>query len=250
MLTKNKLKELSRYRYKKYRDADGVFIVEGTKSVLEVLRANCEIVSLIALESWIQKHTSVVQEDFVVTTNLDYLKKLSLLHTPQEVWALVKKKNEQQDASHSSITLMLDGIQNPGNMGTILRIVDWFGFSTVMCSPDCVDVYNPKVVQASMGAVLRTHVMYLDLCDVLSKSTQPVFGTFLEGSTIYTESLPSKAYVVLGNEGTGISPEVAQYVTNSLSIPSGASISEGSESLNVAVAAGIVCSEFFRQSFF
>ncbi|MDA3883464.1 MAG: RNA methyltransferase [Bacteroidales bacterium] len=247
MLTKNKLKELRFFQQKKYRDTHEVFIVEGTKSVCEVLQSDWQIETLVAFEKWIGKYASELSSDACLSATTEQLSKLSLLHTPQDVWAVVKRKKTIHTTS-SAVTLVLDGIRNPGNMGTILRIMDWFGYSHIMCSHDCVDVFNPKVVQASMGAILRIQVSYQDLPSVLSEATVPIFAACMQGNNIYTESLPNQAYVVLGNEGDGISDEVLQFVSTRIAIPSGVK-SSGAESLNVGVAAGIICSEFFRVNF-
>ncbi len=247
MLSKNKLRELRFFQHKKYRDAHEVFVVEGAKSVCEVLKSDWQIVTLVALENQIEQYVSKLSSDVCFSATIEQLSKLSLLQTPQDVWAVVKRK-KIENTTLSHVTLVLDGIQNPGNMGTILRIMDWFGYSHIICSHDCVDVFNPKVVQASMGAILRIQVSYQHLPSVLSEATVPIFAACMQGNNIYTESLPHQAYVVFGNEGSGISDEVLQYVSTRIAIPSDLELS-GAESLNVGVAAGIICSEFFRVNF-
>ena len=247
MLSKNKLKELRFFQHKKHRDVHDVFVVEGAKSVCEVLKSDWQIVTLVALENRIQQYVSELSSDICFSATSEQLSNLSLLQTPPDVWAVVKRK-KVESTTFSPVTLVLDGIRNPGNMGTILRIMDWFGYSHIMCSHDYVDVFNPKVVQASMGAILRIQVSYVHLPSFLSKATVPIFAACMQGNNIYTESLPHKAYVVLGNEGNGISDEVLQYVSTRIAIPPGGE-SSGAESLNVSVAAGIICSEFFRVNF-
>jgi len=146
--------------------------------------------------------------------------------------------------------LALDGVQNPGNLGTIIRLADWFGISDIYCSPDTADCYNPKVVQATMGAILRVRVHYLPLADFLAKTAAektPVYGTMLDGENIYSTTLSANGVIVMGNEGKGVSEECARSFTHRLLIPSYPPERQGSESLNVAMATGIVCAEFRRR---
>ena len=169
---------------------------------------------------------------------------------PQSVVALFKKPTYQLDYKSlgSQLSLMLDTVQDPGNLGTIIRIADWFGIENVICSKETVDVYNPKVVQATMGALSRVRVHYLDLEKMLQDlKGVPVFGTFLEGDDIYEETLPPSGIIVMGNEGNGISSNVKKYVDRKLYIPNFPQSRDTSESLNVAVATAIVCSEFRRR---
>ncbi len=146
----------------------------------------------------------------------------------------------------SSLALALDGVQDPGNVGTIIRIADWFGITDIYCSPDTADVYNPKVVQATMGSLAHVHIIYCDLVALLRESTVPVYGTLLDGQDIYTQDLSQEGIIVMGNEGNGISPEVRQLVSHKLLIPNFNPNTETAESLNVAIATAITCSEFRR----
>lgn len=243
MLSKNRLKQLRSFHQKKYRDAEQVFIVEGEKLVGEVIREEFAIVTIVATEAWANKN--LAQECEIVTE--EELAKVSLLQTPQNVFAIVRRKGECKSAKNNeqSLILALDGVQDPGNMGTIIRTAEWFGISCIVCSKDCVDVYNPKVVQATMGAILRVAIEIVDLPQFLAQTEKPIYGAFLEGENIYNSALAKDAIVVMGNEGNGISPKVESLVTQKMLIP--AAGSSKSESLNVATATSIICSEFFRR---
>ncbi len=172
------------------------------------------------------------------------LGKISSLNTPQEVIALVEipDRGELQLQSLSGFTLMLDGLQDPGNLGTIIRTADWFGISTIICSEDTVDVYNPKVVQASMGSLSRINVWYTDLLLLLPQIKQPVFGAVLNGENIYQTDFGTEGFILLGNEGNGIRPEIQQLIGRKITIPQ----SGKAESLNVAIAAAVFCNEISR----
>ncbi len=249
MLSKNKIKELSSYGIKKYRDQEAVFLAEGSKLVNEFLPVfKCK--TLVATNEWIMKNNPVVAE--LITATDDELKKISQLKTPQQVFAVFEQPSLTlpADLKLNDISLALDDIQDPGNMGTILRIADWFGIEAVFWSEHCVDIFNPQTVQASMGAIARVKVYRVNLSVFLQeqkKNKVSVVGTFLNGSTIYTENLPQHAIIVMGNEGNGISAAVEETITNRLFIPNFPEGKPTSESLNVAVATAIVCSEFRRR---
>ncbi len=249
MLSKNKIKELTRYQLKKYRDEDAVFTAEGTKLVSELLRV-FECKTLVATTEWIATHKPKANE--IIEANEAELKKISLLKTPQQVFGVFAQPSFvfPENKELTGLSLALDDIQDPGNMGTILRIADWFGVEAVFCSPHCADIFNPKTVQATMGAIARVKVFKADLPAFLSiqkKKNTPVFGTFLDGKNIYTETLPQRGIIVMGNEGSGISPEVEAQITNRLFIPNYPQGETTSESLNVAVATAITCAEFRRR---
>jgi RNA methyltransferase, TrmH family len=178
------------------------------------------------------------------------LQKISLQQSPQEVLAVFEIPQYHFDNSviAGKLSLALDNIQDPGNMGTILRLADWFGIEHVLCSKGTADAFNPKTVQATMGAIGRIKIHYLDLSEVLSQVKMPVYGTFLEGDPIYDVPLKREGIVVMGNEGNGISGEIAPYITQKLFIPDYPVGKTGSESLNVGVATAIVCSEFRRRN--
>ena len=180
----------------------------------------------------------------------DELHRISFLQHPQEVLAVFHIPTPSQPSSilplASNLTLALDGVQDPGNVGTIIRIADWFGITQIICSPDTADVYNPKVVQATMGSLAHVSITYCDLVPLLREANVPVYGTLLDGQDIYQQPLSAEGIIVMGNEGNGISPEVRQLVTNKLLIPNFNNNTETAESLNVAIATAITCSEFRR----
>ncbi len=247
-ISKTQIKLVKSLQLKKYRDETGLFVAEGEKCV-EELRKGFELVHL-----FINGEADKREAIHVSQTQLE---QMSGLRTPQGVIG-VFKKSEHSDYSeyseNSDLLLVLDGIQDPGNLGTIIRTCDWFGVRTILCSPDTADCYNPKVVQATMGALARVQVHYLDLPTFLKSTTIPVYGTLLDGRDMYEElrsegvnELKSKAIIVMGNEGNGISQAVRPFITHPLRIPSYPKDAETSESLNVAIATAIVLAEFRRQ---
>lgn len=180
----------------------------------------------------------------------DELRKASFLKTPQQVLGVFEIPAHEKESVDwdKSLVLMLDGIQDPGNLGTIVRLADWYGIEHIVCSPDTADVYNPKVVQATMGALARVKLHYTDLAECLSEHPDvPVYGTFLDGENIYGQTLSANGAIVMGNEGKGIRPEVARLINRRLFVPSFPPERESSESLNVAVATAVVCAEFRRR---
>ncbi len=238
-LSKNKIKWIRSLQQKKFREELGLFVVEGEKMVNEALESNTNEIVFLCLT----KSSSIVPRDpnyEVVLASDDDLKSISTLKNPNK--SLVVIKIPSQKEIKSDFKIALDGIQDPGNMGTILRLADWFDVKEIICSKDTVDVYNPKVVQASMGAIFRINVVYCDLPNYLSKTTEPIFGALLEGENIYKKSVTPKGILVLGNEGNGISKEVISMVNQPITIPRFGK----AESLNVSVATGILLSEFFR----
>lgn len=253
MLSKNKIKQIQSLNRKKYRDEAGLFLVEGNKMVEEALRSDYVIETIACTSGFLQTHPEIharVQE--LIETDHETIQKASLLQHPQDSLALVRIPGQSENAVNleSELILALDFIQDPGNLGTILRIADWFGIQQVICSENTVDVFNPKVVQASMGAIFRVKTHYVRLDDFLNdaKVNQiPVYGTFLEGGNIYSEQLSRNGILILGNEGSGISETVSRFVTRKLYIPSFSSEINQPESLNVAIATAICCSEFRRR---
>lgn len=243
MISKSEIKQTASLAIKKFRDELGLFTVEGEKLVEEALASGFEIVKL-----W---RTEEIGEDA--------MKRISSLSSPPPVLAVVRKPaGESSRASGadlgkslSGLVLALDSVRDPGNLGTIIRLADWFGIRSIIASRDTVDIYNPKVVQATMGSIFRVSVSYCDLPEVLKATTLPVYGTFLEGSDIYTCELSPEGVLVMGSERDGISPEVEAQVNEKLFIPPFAA-GQGartSESLNVAIATAICCSEFRRRIF-
>lgn len=253
MLSKNKIKFIHSLEMKKHRDETGVFIAEGNKLTEEALMSGFNIESLICTEEFYQLHSSSEKNvGEIIICDKDSIRKASLLQAPQEAMAIVQKPAKQDEVQTvQQLSIALDCIQDPGNLGTILRIADWFGIEALICSSDTVDIYNPKVVQASMGAIFRVKTVYTDLALFLQneiKKGTPVYGTFLDGKNIYEQSLSRHGIIVMGNEGKGISAEIEKMVTQKLQIPSFAKGEKGSESLNVAVATAICCSEFMRRN--
>lgn len=248
MVGKTKKKLISSLSKKKYRDQNGLFVAEGPKLVNDLLEAGMQpevIISADTSQLRDSRHETVTE---IVDQN--ELEKISFLKTPQNILGVFKKPTPQFKFGqhYNRLSLCLDGIQDPGNMGTIIRLADWFGISTVVCSEDTADVFNPKVVQASMGALARVEVVYTDLPEFCKQTIQQfnmnVFGTFMKGENIYSLNTPSSGLIVMGNEGRGIRRETEKFVTRKITIPSFSK--SGMESLNVGIAAAIVCSEFRR----
>lgn len=232
---------------KKARTTERLFVAEGPKVVGDLMRT-ARPVELFATREWIERNPDANATE--VTS--DELRRASLLQHPQQVIALFPLPEESEadpKAAAGKLCLALDGVQDPGNVGTIIRVADWFGIDTIVCSQDTADTYNPKVVQATMGSIARVQVVRADLPELFAQRPDgtPVYGTLLNGNDIYSESLSQRGYIVMGNEGRGLSPEVRKCVTHSLLIPCFAPAC-GAESLNVAIATAVVCSEFRRRS--
>lgn len=252
MLSKNKARFLISLQRKKTRDEEKLFVIEGDKIVKEFLSAGMPVKLLVAkpefinaLPSKLQKNASEIEE-----ASYEDLKKVSTLKTPHNALAVVgiREKNPDIQEVTGELCCALDFIQDPGNLGTIIRAAAWFGIRNIICSPDCVDVYNPKVIQSSMGALLHVDVFYADLADFLStvrQSDKPVFGTVLEGKPIYDHPLGSKGVILLGNESKGISPVLDPFISERIKIPG--TSKPGIDSLNVGMAASVVFSEFARR---
>ncbi len=247
-ISKNKIKYIRSLEQKKTRREEGVFVAEGPKLTGDLLGCfHCRY--LAATTEWMNAHP-LVQADEKDIANLEDLQRASLLKTPQDVIAVFEQRNELTDTSviERELCLALDDVQDPGNLGTIIRIADWFGIEHIFCSLGTADVYNPKVVQATMGALARVHVHYLSLTELIEGLKEvPVYGTFLNGTNIYMQSLSETGLIVMGNEGNGISAEVRKLVNRKLYIPNFPAGRSTSESLNVAVATAITCAEFRRR---
>lgn len=253
MLSKNKIKHISSLQKKKFRDKYQQFIVEGTKLTDELIHSDFPIVSIIANSHWLAANRNNLPDCEIIETTDNELKKISSLSTPQNVLAIARKKESSialQDYS-KGLHIALDSVQDPGNIGTIIRIADWFGIDSILCSPGCADVFNPKVVQATMGALFRLPIVVEEIIPTLSayqNNSFNIYGTFLEGKNIYTEPLSDSGIIIMGNEGQGICNDVKNIVTNKLYIPSFNNSPDHSESLNVAIATSITCSEFRRRT--
>ncbi len=246
-LSRNKIKLIRSLKEKKLRDELQLFVAEGDKLILELLK-NSRCFFLAALPEWVDAHPGISADEVIIASEVE-LNRATFMKTPPPVIALFHQPNhdtEQLDINRG-ISLALDGVQDPGNVGTIVRIADWFGIEQIICSNDTADIYNPKTVQATMGAIARVKVIYTDMACFLREQEQlPIYGTFLDGHNIYGEVLPDTGIVVLGSEGRGISREVEKRITRRLYIPSFPPGRATSESLNVATAAAIICSEFRR----
>ena len=248
MLSKNKIKFIHSLDTKKARKEENAFLVEGFKSVDEFLPSfHCKL--LVATSSYFSTHPKCNADEIIEVTP-EELSRASLLKTPQEVLAVFEQPFYKLDfeAPSRSLCLALDGVQDPGNLGTIIRIADWFGIKDLFCSQNTVDVYNPKTIQATMGALSRVKVHYTDLIPFIQTlHNVPVYGTFLDGDVIYQSELSPTGLIIMGNEGNGISPEIENIVTQRLYIPNYPKERKTSESLNVAVATSIICAEFRRR---
>lgn len=250
MISKNKIKQIHSLNQKKVRKAEGLYIAEGPKAVGDILvRHNAH--DIIATREWIDANPNVYERAETVTeVSADELARTSLLQTPQQVIGVFEQPHVsiEQCSARGQLVLALDGVQDPGNLGTIVRIADWFGISTIVCSTDTADLYNPKAVQATMGSIARVNVAYTDLPAWLSQqdADTQVFATALDGENIYSAQLPQSAVIVMGNEGKGISAEVKAVVKRRLLIPCFNTSADCPDSLNVAIATAIACSEFRR----
>jgi TrmH family RNA methyltransferase len=248
MISKNQQKYIRQLEQKKYRKREGLFVAEGTKVVGDLLKRYTPE----AVFSTLQWQAPDGIKPQIVTD--EELQRISFQQHPQQVLALFPIPSQTTDdprtiLNEQTLTLALDGVQDPGNLGTIIRIADWFGINTLICSEDTADAWNPKVVQATMGSLARINIIYTSLPTLLDRlpDNYPVYGTFLDGKNIYTEQLTSGGLIIMGNEGNGISEEVRQRVNHHLLIPNFHQ-GETADSLNVAIATAITCSEFRRRS--
>lgn len=250
MLSKAKLKYIRSLDLKKNRKHEHAFVAEGPKLVEDLsVFYPCKL--LLATEEWGMAHPDFPASEKCIVT-AEELKKASSLVTPQDVLAVFSYEEDEFDESipKKELCLALDDVQDPGNLGTIIRLADWFGIRHIFCSHGTVDAYNPKVVQATMGALARVRLHYLSLAEFLGKlSTDnvPIYGTFLDGADMYDQDMTANGVVIMGNEGKGITPEVASFVNRRLFIPNFPIGKETSESLNVATATAVILAEFRRR---
>lgn len=251
MISKNTIKQIRSLEQRKFRKAEGKFVAEGNKLVEDNL-SSMKCHRLVATPEWWQSHQYVrsIAEECIEVTR-EEMERTSLMQTPQDVLAVFYIPDSSEITPNpSSLIIALDSIQDPGNLGTIIRLCDWFGIKDIVCSTTTADCYSPKVVQATMGAIARVRVHYLDLPAYLREARANgvnVYGTFLEGTNIYQTELSENGIIVMGNEGNGISTEVAEIVSHKLNIPSFPANSETSESLNVGIATAITVAEFRRR---
>mgnify|MGYP004456532599 FL=1 len=254
MISKNKIKYIRSLELKKNRNKEGVFVAEGHKVVDDLLALQPALL-IVATAEWL-KGKQLGAETEVIEVTDEELKKVSFLQHPQQVLAVFRQDQataidsfEFSGIDTTELSLALDGVQDPGNLGTIIRIADWFGITHIYCSQDTADVYNPKVVQATMGSIARVKVEYGNLLGLVESlpADVPVYGTLLDGENIYQQPLENRGLIVMGNEGKGISPALAQKVNRRLLIPNFPEGRPTADSLNVAIATAITCAEFRRQ---
>ena len=256
MVSKNTIKLIKSLALKKNRLKQNLFLVEGDKNVSEVLASNFCVENLLATSKFLDDNKALIKKAKLVTeATQQEIELASLLKNPQNSIAIctLPKSKEIPNNFKTDFCIYLDDIQDPGNLGTIIRICDWFGMNQLFCSPKTVDLFNPKVIQASMGSFCRVEVFYTPFETVakLAKNENfPILGAFLEGENLYKQKLPKKAIVVVGNEGNGISKEVKNKIEQKIKIPEFSQNATSAESLNVSVATAIICSEFKRQNYF
>lgn len=252
MITKAEIQAVRSLHDKTGRSEYSLFIAEGVKIVEEIISSDLEIAAIYVVDSKVDSAPKIIttHRAFVEVSQKD-MSRISALKSPTFVLAVIRIPNYGDiEVNANSLIIALDKIQDPGNLGTIIRLADWFGIDRVLCSMDCVDLYSPKVIQASMGAILRVKVQYVDLVSKLSDIKSqglPIYGTFLEGDNVYDMELSHKGVIVMGNEGQGVSADIQSLVTEKLYIPPFPVDSPSSESLNVAIATAIICFEFRRR---
>lgn len=254
MISKTKLKELAVYKQQKRCDEDAVFVVEGVKMCDEILAAKVPIRTICATNLWLSEHDNLPESAEVFEVDDVMLERISGMRTPNEVWMLLNRNilSSNQQFSNSTIQrpliLALDHLQDPGNLGTIIRTADWFGVRHIVCSEGTVSCFNPKVVQSTMGGIFRTQIEYTDLPEYLSHCGKPVYGALLDGENIWGGKglqMPEEgAVLVIGNESKGITPEVQACVTHRVLIPN---LGGTAESLNASVACAILIAEMLKR---
>lgn len=248
MISKATIKKIHALDMRKFRRNERLFVAEGPKLVDE-LCATMKPVYIAALPEWISENAKIASGTEYDIVTPDELQRASLQKNPQQVIALfpIPEHRFCTEQLRNELVLMLDGVQDPGNLGTIARIADWFGIRNIICSAETADIYNPKAVQATMGALARVKFHYTDLLQLLSQYDGPVYGTFLDGENIYGQELSENGIIVMGNEGKGISQGVGEMINRRLYIPNYPIGTQTTESLNVAIATSIVCAEFRRR---
>ncbi|NQU52835.1 MAG: RNA methyltransferase [Bacteroidetes bacterium] len=255
MISKSTIKLIKSLAVKKFRLKENLFLVEGDKNVIEVLNSSYSVDKLFATNLFLENYSKICKKaNFIFEVENTDIKNASLLKTPQSCLAIctLPPHSNPPKQLENNLSIFLDDIQDPGNLGTIIRICDWFNIEHLFCSPNTVDMYNPKVIQASMGSFCRiqtTTATFECVEEIAHLSNALIFGAFLDGKNIYKENLPQKAILVMGNEGNGIQKEIEKKISNKIQIPEFSVKDKGAESLNVSVATAIICSEFKRQIF-
>jgi TrmH family RNA methyltransferase len=253
MLSKNQVKKIQALHLKKNRVEQGLFIAEGPKLAEELIGSRIKVIEIFAVKSWLENNAERIDESVAITCiTEEELKKISTLSTPNQVvlnCEIPVAKIDYRSVA-KELTIFLDDIRDPGNLGTIIRVADWFGVSQVICSEGCVEIYSPKTIMSSMGSISRVHVVTADFAEVTGNMKEqeiqvPVYGAVLSGENIYSKKELPRGLLVIGNESNGISEKVLAGLTHRIKIPS--SSKNGAESLNAAIAASLVIAEFFRR---
>ena len=251
MLSKALIKRISSYKESKYRNQDKVFVVEGVKVVNELLNSCFEIETICALRQWLDDNSNIItnKTNNIIEVNEDDLKKISSFSTPNQVLAVVKAPSSKEIVLKDKLVLALDQINDPGNLGTIIRIAHWFGIEDIICSENTVDQFNPKTIQSTMGSLFRVNVSYHNLKSYLQNLPKdyPIYGAVVEnGENIYEKQVQKQGIIIIGSESHGISNEIIPLINNPITIPN-FSINQRAESLNASIATGIIVSEFKRR---
>lgn len=255
MISKSKIKLIKSLALKKIRIKENSFLVEGDKNVIEVLNSEYTVKKLFTTNLFFSENESICKKaNYIDFIEREDLQKASLLKTPQNCLAIcsLPKESEFPEKLENNLSIYLDEIQDPGNLGTIIRICDWYNIEYLFCSPNTADYFNPKVIQASMGSFSHISCFtatFTKVKQLAENSGTPIYGAFLNGENIYGKILPQKAVLVVGNEGNGIKKKLENEINNKIKIPNFSTNNEGAESLNVSVATAIICSEFKRQHF-
>ncbi|RLD66465.1 MAG: RNA methyltransferase [Bacteroidetes bacterium] len=250
MISKAKIKLIQSLKHKKNRDKNGLFVAEGIKTIKELLDTKLSAVEIFCTQKALSQIE--INKDVKLTeAGKEEIKKVTHLSTPSEIVGLFKTpENDLADSFRTNFILVLDGVQDPGNLGTIIRLADWYDIKNIVCSENCVDAYNPKVVQSTMGSIFRVKVHYTNLLPFLEQANRnkfTIYGSFMNGETIYTELFDEKKILIMGSEGKGISDEVEKFVEKKIGIPTFFNGDDGPESLNVAIASAIIVSEMQQQ---
>lgn len=242
MISKNRISQIRKLHAKKFRDEEGLFLVEGYKSVEMLCNSDFEVEEIFATENAIRENETWLKSREITTVTAEEMLRISTMQTPPELLAIAQQRTNLPEIPNNQPVLALDHISDPGNLGTIIRTADWFGIQHIVCSPDCVELYNPKTIQATMGSFAHIYVHRCPLAAFLRDESahRRILGTFLNGEDIRTLDFQPSDIVVIGNESNGISDEVAQTVTQRITIPSAAQGRETAESLNAAIAAAVV----------
>ena len=235
-ISKSEFKYIQSLCHKKQRQEEGLFIAEGPKLLQELLQSNYSIQKIYATTKWIENNTVANIE--IKEASITELERITSLQNANEVLAIVQQKENILPTINNAISLVLDGIQDPGNLGTIIRIADWFGIQNILCSSNTVELYNAKVIQSTMGSFVRVNIWYGDITPILQNTKLPIFGALLNGKNLYQQIKIKKGFLVIGNEGKGISESILPLISDAITIPK----IGGAESLNAAVATGIILS--------